>query len=107
MACSGTTERAQSGSSLPTCWPAPRCSPRSSALKPMMRCALRCLAARVGTFAPARISPLWVILFGFLVFGDLPDGYALIGMVIIVGSGLYVALGHHFRPREEPETAID
>ena len=53
------------------------------------------------------VQLIWVILFGFLVFGDLPDGYALIGMVIIVCSGLYVALGHRFKPREEPETTIE
>ena len=53
------------------------------------------------------IQLLWVILFGFLAFGDLPDLYSVIGMVIIVGSGLYVALGHRFKPREEPETAIE
>jgi drug/metabolite transporter (DMT)-like permease len=50
---------------------------------------------------------LWVILFGYLVFGDLPDLHSLIGMAIIVASGLYVALGHRFRPREEPETGIE
>lgn len=53
------------------------------------------------------VQLLWVILFGFLAFGDLPDGYSLVGMVIIVGSGLYVALGHRFKPREEPETTIE
>ena len=50
---------------------------------------------------------LWVILFGFLAFGDLPDTHSVIGMAIVVGSGLYVALGHRFKPREEPETAIE
>ena len=53
------------------------------------------------------VQLLWVILFGFLFFGDLPDGWSLIGMVIIVASGLYVALGHRFKPREEPETTIE
>lgn len=53
------------------------------------------------------VQLLWVILFGFLAFGDLPDGYSLIGMAIIVASGLYVALGHRFKPREEPETTIE
>jgi len=53
------------------------------------------------------VQLLWVILFGFLAFGDLPDVYSLIGMAIVVGSGLYVALGHRFKPREEPETAIE
>ena len=53
------------------------------------------------------IQLLWVIRFGFLVFGDLPDLHSVIGMAIVVGSGLYVALGHRFKPREEPETAIE
>jgi len=53
------------------------------------------------------VQLLWVILFGFLAFGDLPDALSLIGMAIVVGSGLYVALGHRFKPREEPETAIE
>ncbi len=53
------------------------------------------------------VQLLWVILFGYLAFGDLPDRYSLIGMAIIVASGLYVALGHRFKPREEPETTIE
>lgn len=50
---------------------------------------------------------IWAMLFGFLLFGDLPDLHAVIGMMIIVGSGLYVAWGHRYRPREEPESAIE
>jgi drug/metabolite transporter (DMT)-like permease len=50
---------------------------------------------------------MWAVLFGYLVFGDFPDAHAFIGMAIIVGSGLYVALGHRPRPREEPDTAIE
>ena len=42
-----------------------------------------------------------------LVFGDLPDAIAFVGMAIIVASGLYVALGHRPAPREEPETAME
>ena len=34
---------------------------------------------------------LWTILAGYLVFGDLPDRWALAGMAIIVASGLYLA----------------
>jgi drug/metabolite transporter (DMT)-like permease len=36
---------------------------------------------------------IWIMLFGYLFFGDFPDGWALVGMLIIVGSGLYVAYG--------------
>ena len=50
---------------------------------------------------------LWVVLLGFLVFGDFPDTHAFIGMAVIVGSGLYVALGHRPAPQEEPDTAIE
>lgn len=50
---------------------------------------------------------LWVTLLGFLVFGHLPDLHAVIGMAIIVGSGLYVAWGHRARRNEEPDSAIE
>jgi len=53
------------------------------------------------------VQLLWVVLFGFIFFGDFPDTQAFIGMAIIVGSGLYVALGHRAKPREEPDTAIE
>jgi len=59
------------------------------------------------------LSPLgyaqlvWATLFGFLIFGDFPDGYGFVGIAIIVASGLYVALGHRFKAREVPETAIE
>lgn len=50
---------------------------------------------------------IWATLLGFLLFGDLPDAHAIVGMIVIVGSGLYVAWGHRYRPREEPESAIE
>jgi drug/metabolite transporter (DMT)-like permease len=36
---------------------------------------------------------VWVMLLGWLVFGDFPDAWSLLGMGIIVGAGLYV-VGH-------------
>ncbi|MFO1056753.1 MAG: DMT family transporter [Dongiaceae bacterium] len=46
-------------------------------------------------FAPAPVvapfaysSILWATIFGYLVFGDVPDGGTLLGAAIIVGSGL-------------------
>jgi drug/metabolite transporter (DMT)-like permease len=50
---------------------------------------------------------LWVTLLGFVVFGQLPDRHAVIGMAIIVASGLYVARGHRARRNEEPDSAIE
>jgi drug/metabolite transporter (DMT)-like permease len=36
---------------------------------------------------------VWVMLLGWLVFGDFPDGWSLLGMGIIVASGIYL-VGH-------------
>jgi drug/metabolite transporter (DMT)-like permease len=42
--------------------------------------------------APFHYSVLvWVLLSGYLLFGDFPDGWSIAGMVIIVMSGLYLA----------------
>ena len=32
---------------------------------------------------------VWVTALGFLIFGDLPDGWTLLGAAIIVASSLY------------------
>ncbi|MFN7277593.1 MAG: DMT family transporter [Betaproteobacteria bacterium] len=51
---------------------------------------------------------LWIGLTGWVVFGDFPDAHSLIGMSIIVASGLYVAWGHRVTRRdEEPDSAIE
>lgn len=33
---------------------------------------------------------IWATSLGFLVFGDFPDGYSILGALIVTGSGLYV-----------------
>ena len=33
---------------------------------------------------------IWAISLGFLVFGDFPDGFSILGALIVTGSGLYV-----------------
>jgi drug/metabolite transporter (DMT)-like permease len=46
--------------------------------------------------APAQYTLLvWAILFGWMVFGDVPRPAVLIGAAIIVASGLYIALREH------------
>ena len=49
-------------------------------------------------YAPAsRLAPfsytqlIWVIVIGYLVFGDFPDRWSLIGITVIVASGIYIA----------------
>lgn len=47
----------------------------------------------IGIVAPFRYtSLLWAVLLGFAVFGNLPDGWTLIGASIVVASGLYTLL---------------
>ena len=42
--------------------------------------------------APFVYSQLvWVMLLGWFVFGDFPDGWSMVGMAVIVASGLYIA----------------
>jgi drug/metabolite transporter (DMT)-like permease len=33
---------------------------------------------------------VWVVVLGYVVFGDVPDGYTLAGAAIVIGSGLYI-----------------
>lgn len=50
--------------------------------------------APVGTLGPfLYVQLVWAMLIGWLLFEHLPDGWSLVGMAIIAGSGLMVALG--------------
>lgn len=47
----------------------------------------------IGLVAPFRYtSLLWAILLGFVAFGDLPDGWTMIGGLVVVASGIYTLL---------------
>jgi drug/metabolite transporter (DMT)-like permease len=47
--------------------------------------------APASTLAPyAYTAIVWVTIQGYLVFGDFPDAWTMLGAAIIVGSGLYV-----------------
>jgi drug/metabolite transporter (DMT)-like permease len=45
---------------------------------------------------------LWAVLFGYLVFGDVPDGWMLAGAAIIIGAGLFIFLRERSLARREP-----
>jgi drug/metabolite transporter (DMT)-like permease len=48
-------------------------------------------AAQPSALAPFTYSHLvWATLLGFLIFGAFPDGWTIVGAVIIVGSGIYI-----------------
>ncbi len=50
---------------------------------------------------PASLTPfvylqmVWAIAFGWVLFGQLPDGLALLGTAVIIGSGLWLILHRH------------
>lgn len=61
---------------------------------------------RALTVAPAAVVQpftytllLWAIVIGFLVFGDFPDRWTLIGAGIVVAAGIYTAWREHVRLR--------
>ena len=43
------------------------------------------------------VSLIWVVLAGYIVFGDLPDAWTALGAVIIIGSGLYIVHRERWR----------
>ncbi len=45
------------------------------------------------------LQMIWATLSGYLVFGHLPDGWSAVGMSIIVGSGVMLALQERRRAR--------
>jgi drug/metabolite transporter (DMT)-like permease len=55
----------------------------------------------ISVVAPFRYSLLlWAGIIGFLVFGELPDRWAAIGAILIVGSGIYALHREAVRGRE-------
>lgn len=47
--------------------------------------------AEAGLVAPFKYSSMvWAVGFGFLIWGDLPDGWTVTGAVMVVASGLYI-----------------
>jgi len=58
--------------------------------------------ATVSTLAPFSYTQLiWVILIGYLVFGDFPDHWSLIGIAVIMASGIYIATHQHLSERQQ------
>ena len=48
--------------------------------------------AEAALLAPFKYTNMiWAVLFGFVIFGDLPDAWTLSGAGIVVVGGLYIA----------------
>jgi len=59
-------------------------------------------------YAPAsRLAPfsytqlIWVLLSGYFVFGDFPDRWSMIGIAVIVASGIFIARHQHLSERQQ------
>lgn len=50
---------------------------------------------------PRYLLVLGALVSGYLVFGDLPDIWTSIGMVLVVGAGLYALRHEHQKSRAE------
>ena len=46
-------------------------------------------ASRLAPFSYTQL--IWVVVVGYLVFGDFPDNWSLIGIGVIMASGIYIA----------------
>ena len=64
------------------------------------------LAMRTGEFsfiAPFRyLSLIWSAMLGLIAFGEVPDGWAVIGAVIVIASGIYTFYRESKRRAAEP-----
>ncbi len=47
--------------------------------------------AEAGLIAPFKYTSIvWAVIFGFVVWGDIPDRWIIIGASLVIGSGLYI-----------------
>jgi drug/metabolite transporter (DMT)-like permease len=59
--------------------------------------------APASTVVPYQYSTIvWAVLFGYLVFGDVPDAWMLAGAAIIIAAGLFIYLRERQLARREP-----
>jgi drug/metabolite transporter (DMT)-like permease len=71
-------------------------------------CALLCVnrslkLAPASTVVPYQYTMiLWAVMFGYAVFGDVPQTSTALGAVIIIGAGLYIFLRERQRGRADP-----
>jgi drug/metabolite transporter (DMT)-like permease len=49
---------------------------------------------------------VWMIALGYLVFGDLPDRWTLIGAAIVIASGLYLLYRERGRAPSPPAPSV-
>ena len=50
---------------------------------------------------------VWSVVFGWLLFAELPDGYTVVGAAIIVGAGLYIFWREQVKAREASAQPVE
>ncbi len=81
---------------LDPAWPAPRELRLLAALGLVATLSHICISFALSLAPASVLAPLQYIeivgatLFGYYIFGDIPDGMTFLGIALIVGSGLYV-----------------
>jgi drug/metabolite transporter (DMT)-like permease len=61
------------------------------------------ILAPASTVVPYQYTTIvWAVLFGYLVFGDVPDAWMLSGAAIIIAAGLFIFLREQRLSRREP-----
>jgi len=57
--------------------------------------------AEAAIAAPFRYTAIiWAGLLGYIVWGDLPDGWAIAGTIIVIVSGIYIARREYITRRQ-------
>jgi drug/metabolite transporter (DMT)-like permease len=57
------------------------------------------------TLAPyTYVQLIWAVIFGFLMFGSIPDLWMIVGGVIIAASGIYTAHRERIRHQEATQS---
>lgn len=61
---------------------------------------------------PATVAPfqytqmIWAVIYGFLIFGDVPDAYVITGLALVTASGLYILWREQVVRRRERRLSI-
>jgi len=50
---------------------------------------------------------VWSVVFGWLMFAELPDGYTIAGAAIIVAAGLYIFWREQAAARKTPAAPVE
>ena len=51
------------------------------------------------------VQIVWSVLFGFIVFGDLPDVFTWVGAAVVIASGVYLAWREYLAARRRRAAA--